>query len=799
MADTRVMYVGDGSNGTFSYGFSVIDGKENDFVKVYVDNVLKQRTVHYNIENSNSIVFFGNSIPLSGQNVVIERDSEPDTSLVNFQKTTHIKEDELDLSYEHNRNVCTELWWKMKDALIAFGNFFDLGNKNLKNVGGANFTGSLDMGGNSIVNTNNVNNLTLVTGPAGVNGVDGVDGSDGVDAVAIKLVPSSQAIIYDINNSESTTLTFTTEVQNAPNVPYYDFQVDGVSKQNSTTTNFTLADADEPAAGAVKKVQVYLRDGGTTGVAKATDTLTIYGVKEGSDAYTAIVSNEAHTLPTTNTGTVSYAGSGTDIRVFKGSTALTHTTGTPSAGQFKAEASSTTNITAGARTTVTKTVTNDTARFANASASLQDTGEIEFTINCEGVSSITKSQTFSRSNQGGNGATGPQGPQGATGATGPQGPQGATGPQGAAGAAGAAGADGITPIARTYTVTVSGGKYYIDSVQQDRLVLLRGHRYIFDQSDSSNASRTIAVSTTSNGTHAGGSAYTTGWTYSGTAGSSGAKAIFDVPSNAPSNLYYYGVSHSNVGGDIVTEHIASFSTFSVGSPAWVNIDQGGPPNNPSSSQRYQFQEWIWEPNKYKCVKLMFHAFMCHNNTHSSLLMDYVICPVMVDSNNTTYGSYHQDTSSATKSSIMAANYTDPISSNYAGSGFDSNNPKFYERFWNHSGHRVQMPQPSYRGTGNISTIAMSDHAHMGGYQGCDIRSEFTIQCEGHFQHPDNTLSQGTPPDDAQIEVRSTAFEGVSHGIANFNTDLEIRGIYVGVVGGSGANYAARWSLIGMPK
>ena len=73
-----------------------------------------------------------------------------------------------------------------------------------------------------------------------------------------------------------------------------------------------------------------------------------------------------HTLPTTNAGTVTYTGSGTDVRVFKGSSALTHTTGTPSTGQFKAVAQSATNIVAGSRSTVTKT-TNDTARFANAS------------------------------------------------------------------------------------------------------------------------------------------------------------------------------------------------------------------------------------------------------------------------------------------------------------------------------------------------------------------------------------------------------------------------------------------------
>ena len=300
MADTRLVYSGDGTTDTFSYGFTVIEGKENDFVKVYVDNVLKTRITHYNIVNSNSIVFTSGNIPANGISVVIERDSQPDTSLVNFNKTTHIKEDELDLSYEHNRNVCTELWWKIKDGLFAIGNVLNLGGKTLKDVGGANFTGALDMGGNSITNVNNVNNLTLVSGTNGQDGQDGVDGQDG--------------------------------------------------------------------------------------------------------------------------------------------------------------------------------------------------------------------------------SQGPAGP---------------------------------LSIVRTFNVTVSGGNFYIDSVQQSSLTLLKGHRYVFDQSDSSNSTHPLALSTTSDGTNNSGTAYTNGWTYSGTAGSSGAEASFVVPANAPNTLYYYCTNHSGMGGSITTEILQS--------------------------------------------------------------------------------------------------------------------------------------------------------------------------------------------------------------------------------------------------
>ena len=50
----------------------------------------------------------------------------------------------------------------------------------------------------------------------------------------------------------------------------------------------------------------------------ATDTLSIYGIQDGSDVVTAILSNEAHSLTKNSQGTITSAGSGTDIKVFQG-------------------------------------------------------------------------------------------------------------------------------------------------------------------------------------------------------------------------------------------------------------------------------------------------------------------------------------------------------------------------------------------------------------------------------------------------------------------------------------------------
>ena len=112
-----------------------------------------------------------------------------------------------------------------------------------------------------------------------------------------------------------------------------------------------------------------------------------------------------------------------------------------------------------------------------------------------------------------------------------------------------------TSIAATYTVTVASylgaNKYYIDGVRQDTVSLSEGSTYRFDQSDSSNSSHPLRLSTTSDGTHGGGSQYTTGVTTNGTPGSSGAYTQITVAVGAPT-LYYYCTNHSGMGGQANT-------------------------------------------------------------------------------------------------------------------------------------------------------------------------------------------------------------------------------------------------------
>ena len=104
----------------------------------------------------------------------------------------------------------------------------------------------------------------------------------------------------------------------------------------------------------------------------------------------------------------------------------------------------------------------------------------------------------------------------------------------------------------TYKVTVvstdSGNKYVIDGNQQQYVTLFPGGTFRFDQADSSNSGHPFRFSETDNGTHGGGSAYSTGVTVAGTPGNAGAYTEIEVTGSTPYRLYYYCTQHSGMGG-----------------------------------------------------------------------------------------------------------------------------------------------------------------------------------------------------------------------------------------------------------
>ena len=124
---------------------------------------------------------------------------------------------------------------------------------------------------------------------------------------------------------------------------------------------------------------------------------------------------------------------------------------------------------------------------------------------------------------------------------------------------------------KTYTVTVvsdSGNKYRFDGFGTSAVTLdlAEGGTYIFNYP----SAHPFKFSTTADGTHGGGSEYTTGVTHN-----SSTQVTIVVAASAPT-LYYYCGSHSGMGGQVNTNSTLGSSNFdgAIQSTVKVNATAG---------------------------------------------------------------------------------------------------------------------------------------------------------------------------------------------------------------------------------
>ena len=106
---------------------------------------------------------------------------------------------------------------------------------------------------------------------------------------------------------------------------YYQFFKDGIAYTSPDISNFLeigSGDATSPGQTAVWKVEG--RDGAYNLPVLASSEVTIMGIKAGGDTYNTILTNENSSLVYKVSGELKFAGSGTTIKAFKGSTELTH-------------------------------------------------------------------------------------------------------------------------------------------------------------------------------------------------------------------------------------------------------------------------------------------------------------------------------------------------------------------------------------------------------------------------------------------------------------------------------------------
>ena len=118
------------------------------------------------------------------------------------------------------------------------------------------------------------------------------------------------------------------------------------------------------------------------------------------------------------------------------------------------------------------------------------------------------------------------------------------------------------------SVTVVGGKYYINGTQQ-AMPLLPGLQYVFWQTIDSAAAHPFAFSTTVDGTHGGGVEYTDGVTIVETTRLR--YLVIDVTEATPIQLYYYCKNHPNMGAFLNAAWFDSYTSDTsllAGGYAW---------------------------------------------------------------------------------------------------------------------------------------------------------------------------------------------------------------------------------------
>jgi hypothetical protein len=183
----------------------------------------------------------------------------------------------------------------------------------------------------------------------------------------------------------------------------------------STSPSVTLYNASTGGSVASTGDTVYLRkaDFGANQLVEVTSTsdgktdkISVVRVKEGSDALTIVLTNEAHTVAAANDGTVSsYAGSGTDIYVYEGATQLDYDGVGTAAGKWTVTA---------AGTSVTPGALSDGGNYASmavVSGMSANQALVTFTIsgkklNGTAFSGITKVQSLTKSIKGADGVSG---------------------------------------------------------------------------------------------------------------------------------------------------------------------------------------------------------------------------------------------------------------------------------------------------------------------------------------------------------------------------------------------------------
>ena len=243
----------------------------------------------------------------------------------------------------------------------------------------------------------------------------GSTGATGAGTNTVNLISGQYVIEYTAAGTHSAAnITLTANSQNFDDA-YFKFTggggafTDETSYTNGTGQNQDTATFAIPTSysSTPYTFTVSVQEGSSGGEV-ASDSITIASVKpgtDGDDAYTLILTNEAHAVPVNEGGTATYTGTGTDFIAYKGTTRLTGiTSGTPTVAQFIISAFADTNWSTPDVTSAVVDTYN--LRIGDHDGMTAATADCTYTVNLSNEVTLTKKQTFNKTVDGDTGVTG---------------------------------------------------------------------------------------------------------------------------------------------------------------------------------------------------------------------------------------------------------------------------------------------------------------------------------------------------------------------------------------------------------
>ena len=224
----------------------------------------------------------------------------------------------------------------------------------------------------------------------------GEDGVPGSSATGLRITTTSQIFIYDMDDNvlSPSSIILTANLENITGTVTWTSTGNLVTGTGLTKT---IAKADFP--GSSSAVQI------TATLGSLSDTTTIVGVKQGSDAFTVLLTNESHTFPASSSGVVSsYDNGETDVLFYRGTTQYTYDGTSPySSNTYRIGTVSNPNI------TMSQSTYNNQRRFTpSAMSNSYDTAIATIQIKDNSTStSFNRVVTYTKSKAGSDGTDGP--------------------------------------------------------------------------------------------------------------------------------------------------------------------------------------------------------------------------------------------------------------------------------------------------------------------------------------------------------------------------------------------------------